>query len=127
MQRFETLEPRRLFSGITMITHGQGGGGDDEAEEIAQLIGEQAGGAAHYVMQVEPRVIIGAEVTSFTKDFDSPAIDEVASGEMIVRLDWSEASTSPTTVIADAAAEYMLENGLVEQEIHLAGPSRGAS
>ena len=127
MRNFEPLEPRRFLSGVTIITHGQGGGGDDEAEQIAHLIADRAGGAAHYVMTVEPEAGVGAEVTSFVKDADSPDIADVPSGEMIIRLDWSEANVSPTTIIAAAVADYMTGHGLVEQEIHLAGPSRGAS
>src|SRR5688572_13466648 len=127
MNTLESLESRRLLSGLTIITHGQGGGGDDEAEMIADLIADRAGGAAHYVMTVEPEAGVGAEVVSFTKDADSPDVSGVPSGEMIIRLDWSEANISPTGIIAEAVARYMVGNGLVEQEIHLAGPSRGAS
>ena len=123
----EPLEPRRLLSGVTLITHGQGGGGDDEARIIADLIGDRAGGAAHYIMTVEPDSLLGAEVTSFKRDAGSADINEVASGEMTIFLDWAEANVSPTPFIAGAVAEFMLENGLVEQSIHLAGPSRGAS
>src|SRR5687767_15979176 len=100
MRTLEPLEFRRLLSGVTIITHGQGGGGDDEAELIADLIADRAGGAAHYVMTVEPEAGVGAEVTSFTKDTDSPDINAVPTGEMIIRLDWSEANVSPTGIIA---------------------------
>jgi Ca2+-binding RTX toxin-like protein len=123
----ELLETRRLLSGVTLITHGQGGGGDDEARQIADLIADRAGGAAHYIMTVEPDNVLGAEVTSFTKDTGSDDINSIASGEMTIFLDWAEANVTPTPIIANGVADFMLANALVEQGIHLAGPSRGAS
>ena len=125
--KLENLESRRLLSGLTLVTHGQGGDAGDEVEFIADLIDRRAGGAAHYVMTVERDGLLGAEVVSFERDADSPDIGDVESGEQIVRLDWSDANRVPTTAIARAVAQYMLRNGLVEQQLHLAGPSRGAS
>ena len=125
--KLENLESRRLLSGLTLVTHGQGGDAGDEVEFIADLIDRRAGGAAHYVMTVERDGLLGAEVVSFERDADSPAVEDVASGEQVVRLDWSDANRVPTTAIAEAVAEYMLDNGLAAQQLHLAGPSRGAS
>src|SRR5688572_23597285 len=125
--KLENLEGRRLLSGLTLVTHGQGGDAGDEVEFIADLIDRRAGGAAHYVMTVERDGLLGAEVVSFERDADSLDIDAVESGEQIVRLDWSDANRVPTTAVAEAVAQYMLRNGLVEQQLHLAGPSRGAS
>jgi Ca2+-binding RTX toxin-like protein len=122
----ESLESRRLLSGVTLITHGQGGSAGGDVARIADLIAERAGGAAQYVMTVADKdgdVV----VTSFTRDADSQDIKQVSTGEMIIRLDWSDLKTTATPQIASAAADYMLANGLVEQQIHLAGPSRGAS
>ena len=128
MTYLESLENRRLLSGLTIITHGQGGGGDDEAKQIAYLIADRAGGASQWRMTVESRALgLEAEVTSFTRDAGSPDLADVASGEQIVFLDWSDANTTPTTVVAQAVADYMTGHGLVEQDLHLAGPSRGAS
>lgn len=127
MRTFELLESRRLLSGVTLITHGQGGDAGDEVALIADLIAERAGGAAQYVMKVGDDNLVGAKVTSFQRDADSPDIADVASGEMVIKLDWSDVNVTPTTVIAAAVAEYMTEARLVEQELHLAGPSRGAS
>jgi Ca2+-binding RTX toxin-like protein len=122
----EPLEPRRLLSGITLITHGQGGSAGGDVGRIADLIAQRAGGAAQYVMKVVDDGP-GAQVNSFTKDADSPRLDSVSTGETIIKLDWSDVSTLPTTVIAKATADFMLAHGLTEQELHLAGPSRGAS
>ena len=127
MTPLELLESRRLLSGVTLITHGQGGGGDDEAVQLGNLIADLVGGAAQYKMTVKAENLLGATVTSFERRANSPDIADVASGERIIFLDWSDANVTPTTQIAEAVAKYMTENGLVEQELHLAGPSRGAS
>src|SRR5207249_11990855 len=70
---------------------------------------------------------LGAKVDSFTKDAGSPDISSVSTGEMIIKLDWSDVKTLPTTATAAAVSDYMLSHELVEQELHLAGPRRGAS
>jgi hypothetical protein len=122
----ESLENRRLLSGLTLITHGQGGDAGDEVAFTADLIERRAGDAAQYVMTVG-RSGTRARVTAFARDADSPAVEDTDSGERIVKLDWSSVKTMPTTAIARAVADYMLDHGLVEQQLHLAGPSRGAS
>lgn len=127
MRSIEPLESRRLLSGVTLITHGQGGDAGDEVALIADLIAERAGGAAQYVMTVGDDDLLGARVASFERDAGSPDISDVPSGEMVIKLDWSEVNVTPTTIIAAAVADYMTGAGLVEQELHLAGPSRGAS
>lgn len=115
-----------MLSGVTLITHGQGGSAGGDVARTSDLIAKRAGGAAQYVMSV------GEDdgdvtVTSFAHDADTPRINEVPSGEMIIRLDWSDANTTGTVAIARAVADFMAEHKLVEQELHLAGPSRGAS
>jgi Ca2+-binding RTX toxin-like protein len=123
----EPLEPRRLFSGVTLITHGQGGGAGGTVAEVADLIAQRAGGAAQYVMTLEGDAFLGARVQSFIKDAGSPSLDEVPNGEMIIKLDFSAVSSLPITAASNAVADYLLANRLVEQSVHLAGPSRGGS
>ena len=124
----EPMERRRLLSGVTLITHGQGGhANDSELKLAANLIARRAGTAAQYVMTVNDDGPIGAKVASFTLDPGSASMNDVSSGETIIRLDWSDVKTAPTTTIADAVAGYMLKHHLVEQQLHLLGPSRGAS
>lgn len=128
---FDTLEPRRLLSGVTIITHGQGGSAGGDVAATANLIAARAGGASQYVMKVTKSN--GAlAVTSFTRDAGSPDPNTTANGEIIIKLDWSDVSSSSTGDIAAAVAKYLLTQAptghkLVEQEIALAGPSRGAS
>ena len=92
------MEPRRLLSGVTLITHGQGGhANDSELKFAADLIARRAGGAAQYVMTVNDSGVLGAKVGSFTLDSGSPSMSDVSSGETIIRLDWSDVKTAPTT------------------------------
>jgi hypothetical protein len=124
----ELMESRRLLSGVTLITHGQGGhASDKELKLAADLIARRAGGAAQYVMTVNEDGVLGAKVGSFTLDPGSPSTNDVGSGETIIRLDWSDVKTTPTPTIGQAVADYMLKHRLVEQQLHLLGPSRGAS
>jgi Ca2+-binding RTX toxin-like protein len=123
----ENLESRRLLSGVTLITHGQGGSAGGEVAATADRIAVRAGGAAQYVMTVVRDGVAGARVASFVKDDDSPSIEEVSTGEMIIKLDYGDVNTLPTSVPASVVAEYLIANRHVEQQIHLAGPSRGGS
>jgi Ca2+-binding RTX toxin-like protein len=123
----EPLDPRRLLSGVTLITHGQGGSAGGEVAATADRIAQRAGGAAQYVMTVVANGLAGAAVASFVKDADSPDIKDVPTGEMIIKLDYGDVNALPTGIAADAVADYMLANGLAEQQVHLAGPSRGGS
>jgi Ca2+-binding RTX toxin-like protein len=125
--RIELLEPRRLLSGVTLITHGQGGSAGGEVAATADRIAARAGGAAQYVMTVVSDAFAGARVQSFVHDADTPTLDEVPTGEMIIRLDYDAVNTLPTSVPARVVAEYLLANRLLEQQVHLAGPSRGGS
>src|SRR3954467_7490663 len=105
----ESLEPRRLLSGITVIPHGQGGSAGGDVARTADLIASRAGGAAQYVMTVSED---GGDVTvsSFTHDANTPTIEKVASGEMIIRLDWSDVKTRGTLDIASAVGDFMVEH-----------------
>src|SRR5829696_4675327 len=123
----EALESRRLLSGVTLITHGQGGSAGGDVAEVADLIAQRAGGAAQYVMTLEGDAFLGARVQSFVKDAGSPSLDDIPNGEMIIKLDYSAVATIPITAAANAVADYLLANRLVEQSVHLAGPSRGGS
>src|SRR3954471_11461990 len=96
----EPMESRRLFSGVTLITHGQGGDAGGTVADTANLIAARAGGAAQYVMTVVGDAFAGGRVQSFVKDAGSPSLDDVPTGEMIIKLDYSAVSSLPTTVAA---------------------------
>lgn len=127
----EPLEQRSLLSGVTLITHGQGGSAKGDVAMVANLIAQRAGGASQYVMKVAQSGTSLA-VTSFTRDAGSPDPNTTSSGEIVIKVDWSDVSSSSTADIAAAVGEYLLNQAptghkLIEQEIALAGPSRGAS
>jgi hypothetical protein len=129
--KIELLERRNLLSGITFITHGQGGSAGGDVARAANLMAQRAGGASQYTMKLgsESNHIV---VKSFTLDSGSPDPNTTANGEIIVKLDWSDEATASTSDIASAVTDYLLTqkptgHSLLEQEIAFAGPSRGAS
>src|SRR3954464_2096490 len=89
----ETLENRTLLSGVTLITHGQGGSAGGDVAMTADLIAERAGGAAQYVMKVGEKNG-SVVVTSFARDADSP--EHPSNGEILIKLDWSDVKVSTT-------------------------------
>jgi Ca2+-binding RTX toxin-like protein len=109
-----------------LITHGQGGSAGGDVARTADLIAAQAGGAAQYILALKDEGL-NVGVDTFTHDSNTPSLDEVASGEIIIRLDWSDVNTLPTPLIARTTADFLLRYGFAQQEMHLAGPSRGAS
>src|SRR5687768_12845941 len=100
----EALEPRRLLSGLTLITHGQGGSAGGDVALTADLIAERAGGAAQYVLELEDDGL-DVVVKNFAHDADTPTFNTVPSGEMIIRLDWSDVNMLPMPSIARATAD----------------------
>src|SRR5437868_15514268 len=105
MLTIEPLERRALLSGLTLLTHGQGGDAGGPVADAANRVAARAGGAVQYVMTVEPDDL-KAKVGSFTHDPASPA--STTNGEVIVRLDWSDVKTFPTSTIAQAVADFMV-------------------
>src|SRR5688572_9751742 len=103
----ESLEPRRLLSGLTLITHGQGGSAGGDVARTADFIAQRAGGAAQYVLALEGDSGDVA-VKSFTHDADTPTMNAVSNGETIVKLDWGEVNTLPTPAIASATADFLI-------------------
>jgi hypothetical protein len=127
----ESLERRSLLSGVTIITHGQGGDAkDDEIELAANLVAQRAGGASQYIMTVEQEGV-GAKVTSFVRDAGSPDPNSTANGEIVIKLDYSDVSKFPMSIVGRAVVDYLLADAsvtghrLVEQELAMVGPSRG--
>jgi hypothetical protein len=156
LYQLEPLEPRVLLSGVTLITHGFGGGGTSEVDgwmqQMAIQIGHQAGDSnvAIYgitatpsgaVINVSSPVAIGGFAPSATEN-----------PEIVLLLDWSSMAgtvlqaaahsvTIPTNIrdtvsVAAAVSQRMLEQGflsaigphaLAELPIHLIGHSRGGS
>jgi len=128
---YEPLEPRQLLSGVTIVTHGQGGSAGGDVAKVADLIAQRAGGASQYAMTVSDSDG-SPTVTSFTRDAGSVDPNTTSNGEIIIKVDWSDVKTSTASSIASAVAKYLLTqnptgHNLLEQEVALAGPSRGAA
>src|SRR4051812_41326568 len=102
--------------GLTIITHGFNSGVDDWVTAMADDIAIKAGGTvAQYKMVVDDG--LGAtepiHVSSFTRQSAADWLT-ATSGEVIIKLDWSDLDGGPpgisTTSVADAAADYLFAN-----------------
>jgi len=139
----DSLEPRTLFAGITLVTHGLESTFptwvDRMAEDVARRIDPQGASTwanvSHYRMQVtNPSAPV---VTTFTRT-EGPAPNVSSTGEIVISLDWVpvDSLSGPSTgTIAQAVANALFAAGpslgfggeLMELPIHLLGHSRGGS
>ncbi|MGH7178674.1 MAG: hypothetical protein ACREJC_14955 [Tepidisphaeraceae bacterium] len=142
----ESLEPRRLLAGITIVTHGFQSGGsfpqwvDRMCEAVDRRIEPSSGAlwtnAALYRMQMTQS---GGNVTvaSFART-NGPAPASSSTGEAVIALDWASISglSGPSTgTIAQSVVNALLGAGtglgfggdLVSLPMHVVGHSRGAS
>jgi hypothetical protein len=144
---FESLEPRALFTGVTLITHGFGGSAGDWVTAMGNLIAQQSGPLAN-----QPRYLMTATDTgtntgpitvNAARISGAPAPADWGSREIIVLLDWSALAGSfpfgghhrTTAEVADAVAAKLLAANsipdlatpLAQLPLHLLGHSRGAS
>jgi hypothetical protein len=142
-RKVESLEPRTLFAGITLVTHGLESSFpqwvDRMAEAVARRIDPQGASTwanvSHYRMQVtNPSAPV---VTTFTRT-EGPAPSASSTGEIVISLDWVpvDSLSGPSTgTVAQAVANALLSAGasfgfggeLMELPIHLIGHSRGGS
>jgi hypothetical protein len=137
------LEPRTLFAGITLVTHGLQLDSafpqwvDRMAEDVAKRVDPQGASTWANVSHYAMRVTSGPTVSSFTRT-DGPAPSASSTGEIVISLDWSAVSNlgGPSTgavaqVVANALFAAGLSMGfggeLLELPIHLIGHSRGGS
>ena len=141
---FESLENRRLLSGVTLITHGFQPFSSDRPgwlDTMADAIVDRAGAdTAVYAMRIDRSGPGGAEQVSA---FDllqglPPSIN--SNGETVILLDWADASGivfdyTNTATIAQLTAPFLTNaipsrgilRPLAESPIHLIGHSRGTS
>ncbi|MBC7783107.1 MAG: hypothetical protein H7144_04645 [Burkholderiales bacterium] len=142
MQYFETLERRQLLAGVTIIAHGFNSGAafgswvDVTADEIIKRAGGDFA-ASEYTLTISDSLSTPITAT-LTRDLFSPIPTSTSSGEIVIKLDWSDldggissAISTPTATVADVAADFILksslESFLLSSPIHLIGHSRGAS
>jgi hypothetical protein len=142
----EPLEPRRLFTGVTIITHGFGGSADDWVTQMGNLIAQQSGPLAsqpRYRMTVTDTGTSSGPITvTSTRVSGAPPPAQWGSREIVVLLDWSALAGSlfggharPSGEVATAVANKLLAGfsipdlatPLAQLPIHLLGHSRGAS
>ena len=132
----ESLEARRLFAGVTILTHGYNGDITGWVATAAADIQARAGGksaSSIYTMSVTAAGR-GLTVSSFVPDSGQKNYRQTTGGEVIIKLDWSTVSDGRVTTqdVADEVSDF-LQFGkdsspkLAELPIHLIGHSRGAS
>jgi hypothetical protein len=88
----ETLEARRLFTGVTLITHGRDGHLWGFVDTAAKYITERLGGPAQapqYIVKVTPDPGDGHLVPTITHVDGSGTPQTSSSGEIILELDWT--------------------------------------
>ena len=91
----EPLEPRTLFAGVTLITHGYQGNITGWVATAANDVADRAGGsdyASIYTMTVAASSGKLA-VTSFGADNGQKDYRQTLGGEMVLKLDWSTVSS----------------------------------
>jgi hypothetical protein len=140
---FQSLEPRRLFAGVTIVTHGFNSNASDWVTAMGNAIAAQSGNLAdqpRYMLKVDDNAPGGAMETSVTQLGPPPA--NWGSGEIVVLLDWSDlagtlpfgGSHRPTAEVGDFVAGALMSPSLIagfphalaELPIHMLGHSRGA-
>jgi hypothetical protein len=144
----DSLEPRRLLAGVTLITHGfQSDGVMPQwvarmAEGVDRRIEPGAAvpwtDASRFRLRVTASNSTTATVESFTRTA-GPSVQLSKTGEAVIELDWAVASglTGPSTAIVAQAVLGALQSpdaglgfgsrGILGLPIHLIGHSRGAS
>jgi hypothetical protein len=142
----EALEQRRMFYGVTLVTHGYEPFWSDAPQwvsKMASAIATRAGaGSSIYKLKIVDSDGT-ASVQSFTRMFgDGPGSVASANAETVIILDWADASgvlgfSTPysTTQIAGLVEPYLLNPiptsnisaPLASGPIHLIGHSRGGS
>ena len=132
----ESLEPRRLFAGVTIIAHGLDGTIAGWVTDAAAEVANRAGGtssAAVYTLTVG-RSNGNIAVLSYTRDSGYSAPTSLGACEIVIKLDWSTVSDSSASTgdVAGVVASFIRskpsgEVRLAELPIHLIGFSRGGS
>src|SRR5829696_6378222 len=95
-QFVESLEPRRLMTGVTLITHGFGGGASGWVTAMGNAIAQQSGALA-----TQPRYLLTATddgtdtgPITVTSSRLGPPPASWGSSEVVVLLDWSSMAGS---------------------------------
>jgi hypothetical protein len=137
MTYLEPLEKRRLFAGVTIITHGYADNSQGWESTMADAIGRAAGGlstVAIYTLYLAKDPDGTVSPYDMEHEAGTATMTSATSGETIIKLDWGGISTGQvtSTAVGDAVASWLMQPnsdlpGLDELPIHLIGHSRGAS
>ncbi len=136
-QLIESLEPRTLFAGVTLLAHGYNGTIDGWVNSLADAIVDRAGGssaASVYTMKVDVNSSNNLAVTGFSRNAGFQDYQGTSKGEVIIKLDWSAVDDGQysTDQVAAVVKNYLVASRggaapFSELPIHLIGHSRGAS
>jgi hypothetical protein len=138
----ESLEARRLLSGVTLVTHGWQGDSSDLPDWVTTMggaIAQRAGAdTAIYLLKIQRTA--QADLYNVSLDLIEGDAAGSSDGAVVILLDWADASGvffsyTSTTDIASFVAPYFFitdpANGIdhpwAELPIHLIGHSRGGS
>ena len=145
---YEWLEPRRVLSGVTLITHGFGGSVDDWIAHMADAIANRPGvqlQSPRYRVDVTDPGHDGGPLSVVNTSRSGPVPDAVPdSAEIVILLNWSDVAGSltfgggyhrSTRDVAAAVAAQLVVPGFLKDfafppaqlPFHLIGHSRGAS
>src|SRR5687767_12412528 len=89
----ESLEPRALLAGLTLITHGFASGAgpgtwvDTMADAVAARLGEPSE-VSQYLLRAHGTHSGGPTSLEFSRDPSSPPWSTNATGEAIIKVDW---------------------------------------
>jgi len=143
----ETLEDRRMLSGVTLVTHGfqpsmaYPAWVDSMAQEIANRIADNyddydQSDVAQYHIEIAD---LPLPTNTIWHKSGSATFDTASTGEAVATVDWSDVSgvtpIHPTGLVADVLVNALvstypgigISSALAEVPIHLIGHSRGAS
>lgn len=136
-QMFETLEARRLFAGVTLLTHGWNGNITEWIATAAQDITAQLGGPSQvpeYILTLTPDTATdGHLVPSITHVAGTTTPQANSTGEILLVVDWTSVSTNADyslAYIGSVVADYMMDTPvdgvtLADLPIHEISQSRG--
>jgi hypothetical protein len=132
----EQLEARRLAAGVTIVTHGFGSSFPKWVDSMVRAVVAREGTLGSDVALYKMTVASNQSVSM--QNLSTPLPNSVATGEVVIELDWSALSGfsfTSTTTVARAVVQSLLSptattglgGALAELPFHLIGHSRGAS
>jgi regulation of enolase protein 1 (concanavalin A-like superfamily) len=140
MNRFsiESLEPRRLFAGLTILATGRQGASNDWILTMANDISAQEGGPSQvpqYVLKVDTAPNSGNLVATITHVAGTATPQTSSSGEIILTIDYFNISANASygsTNIGSTIANFLMNTPvdgitLASLPIHEIGVSRGSA